>query len=92
MLTRFEPSYRLVQEVEREIEQAQASIAAEALTPMRDESSDKDPNYEWARMELEKARVRREACERAKPMPSTRSPPCDRWRNGCRPTPSTSRT
>ncbi len=29
-------------------------------TPLRDETSDKDPNYEWARMELEKAEVRRD--------------------------------
>ena len=40
-----------------EIADAQASIAAEALTPVRDETTDKDPNYEWARMELEKAQV-----------------------------------
>ncbi len=57
LLTRFEPSYRLVQETDQEIEQAKASIAGEALSPMRDETSDKDPNYEWARMELEKAQV-----------------------------------
>jgi len=57
LLMRFEPSYRLVQEVERQIADTQASIAAEALTPVRDETSDKDPNYEWARMELEKAQV-----------------------------------
>jgi len=57
LLTRYEPSYRLVQEVDREIEQTRASIAAEALTPVRDETTDKDPNYEWARMELEKAQV-----------------------------------
>jgi len=60
LLTRFEPSYRLVQEVDQQIEQARASIAAEALTPVRDETTDKDPNYEWARMELEKAEVRLE--------------------------------
>ncbi len=57
LLTRFEPSYRLVQEVEQEIAETRASIAAEALTPVRDETTDKDPNYEWARMELEKAQV-----------------------------------
>lgn len=54
---RFAPSYRLVQEVEQEIAETQASIAAEALTPVRDETSDKDPYYEWARMQLEKAQV-----------------------------------
>ena len=55
--SRFSPAYRLLQEVEEEIAETQASIAAEALTPVRDETSDKDPNYEWARMELEKAQV-----------------------------------
>lgn len=57
LLTRFEPSYRLVQEVERQIVDTQASITAEGLTPVRDETTDKDPNYEWARLELEKAQV-----------------------------------
>lgn len=57
MLSRYEPSYRLVQEVDRQIADTRAAIAAEALTPVRDETTDKDPNYEWARMELEKAQV-----------------------------------
>lgn len=60
LLSRFEPSYRLVQEVEQQITETQASIADEGLTPVRDETSDKDPNYEWARMELEKAQVQRD--------------------------------
>jgi uncharacterized protein involved in exopolysaccharide biosynthesis len=57
LLSRYEPSYRLVQEVEQQFAETQASIAAEALTPVRDESTDRDPNDEWARMELEKAQV-----------------------------------
>ena len=60
LLSRFEPSYRLVQEVEQQIAETRASIAAEALTPVRDETTDKDPNYEWARMEVEKAEVQRD--------------------------------
>lgn len=60
LLTRYEPSYRLVKEVGTEIAETQASIAAEALTPVRDETTDKDPNYEWARMEMEKAQVARD--------------------------------
>jgi uncharacterized protein involved in exopolysaccharide biosynthesis len=55
--SRFEPSYRLVQEVEQQISETRAEIAAEALSPVRDETTDKDPNYEWARMETEKAKV-----------------------------------
>jgi uncharacterized protein involved in exopolysaccharide biosynthesis len=57
LVTRFEPSYRLVQEVDREIAETRATIAAEGLTPVRDEATDKDPNYEWARMEMEKSQV-----------------------------------
>jgi uncharacterized protein involved in exopolysaccharide biosynthesis len=57
LLTRFQPSYRPVLEIDQQIEQAKSSIAAEALTPVRDETTDKDPNYEWARLELEKAEV-----------------------------------
>jgi len=63
LLTRFEPSYRLVQEVDQEIADTHASIAAEALTPVRDETTDKNPNYEWARMELEKAQVERDGLQ-----------------------------
>jgi uncharacterized protein involved in exopolysaccharide biosynthesis len=57
LLTRYEPSYRLVQEVDRQIAETRAAIIAEGLTPVRDETTDKDLNYEWARMELEKAQV-----------------------------------
>jgi uncharacterized protein involved in exopolysaccharide biosynthesis len=57
LLSRYEPSYRLVQEVEQEIAETRAQISAEALNPVRDETTDKDPNYEWARMEIEKAQV-----------------------------------
>ncbi|MGA2355866.1 MAG: hypothetical protein ABSG02_15325 [Terriglobales bacterium] len=57
LLTRFAPTYRLVREVEEQIAETQASIAGEALSPVRDETSDKDPNYEWARLQLEKAQV-----------------------------------
>ncbi len=60
LLNRFEPGYRIVQEADREIEAARSAIAAEALTPVRDETTDKDPNYEWARMEMEKAVVQRD--------------------------------
>jgi uncharacterized protein involved in exopolysaccharide biosynthesis len=57
LLTKYEPSYRLVQEVEQQIEQAQAAIAAERLAPIHEETTEKDPNYEWAKGELEKSEV-----------------------------------
>ncbi len=57
LLTKFEPNHRLVQEVEQEIGQAKAAIAAEGLSPLRDETTDQDANHEWARAELQKAQV-----------------------------------
>jgi uncharacterized protein involved in exopolysaccharide biosynthesis len=60
LLTKFEPNHRLVQEVDQQIIQARTAIAAERLTPVRDETTDQDPNYEWAKAELQKARVEME--------------------------------
>jgi uncharacterized protein involved in exopolysaccharide biosynthesis len=57
LLTKFEPAHPLVQEVEKQILQAKASIAAERSNPVRDETTDKDADYEWARGELQKAQV-----------------------------------
>jgi uncharacterized protein involved in exopolysaccharide biosynthesis len=57
LLTKFEPSHRLVQEVDQQIVQAQTAIAAETLSPVRDEVTDKSANYEWAALELQKAQV-----------------------------------
>ncbi|HUA14233.1 MAG TPA: hypothetical protein VMG31_02980 [Verrucomicrobiae bacterium] len=55
--TKFEPNHPLVQEVERQIAQAEAAIAAENATPVREETTDRNPQYEWAKTELEKAEV-----------------------------------
>ncbi len=57
LLTKYEPGYRLVQEVEQQIAQTKAAIAADRLAPVHEETTDKDPNYEWAKAELSKAQV-----------------------------------
>jgi uncharacterized protein involved in exopolysaccharide biosynthesis len=57
LLTKFEPNHRLVQEIERQILQAKGAVTAEGLTPLHDETTDQNPNYEWARAELQKAEV-----------------------------------
>lgn len=57
LLTKFEPTHRLVQEVEQQISQAQSAIAAEASAPLRDETTDKNSPFEWALAEKEKASV-----------------------------------
>lgn len=57
LLTKFEPSHRLVQEVEQQIIQAKAAINGEKSDPVRDETTDQGANYEWAKAELQKAQV-----------------------------------
>jgi uncharacterized protein involved in exopolysaccharide biosynthesis len=52
-----------VQEVDRQIAQTQTAIAAENVAPLRDETTDKSTNYEWAKGELQKAQVQLKALE-----------------------------
>ncbi len=57
LLTKFQPTYRLVQEVDQQIAETKEAIRAEHLAPARQETTDKDPNRVWAEAELEKAQV-----------------------------------
>lgn len=57
LLLEFEPSYRLVKEVEQKIAQTKTAIAAEDRAPLRDQTSDLEPNHAWAKSELVKAEV-----------------------------------
>jgi uncharacterized protein involved in exopolysaccharide biosynthesis len=63
LLTKFEPNHRLVQEIEQQILQAKSAIAAEKLSPLHDETTDLDANYEWAKAELQKAQVEMKGLE-----------------------------
>ena len=63
LLMKFEPSHRLVKELDQEIAQAQTAIVAESLAPVRDETTDRNPNYEWAESELQHAEVQAKALE-----------------------------
>jgi uncharacterized protein involved in exopolysaccharide biosynthesis len=63
LLQKFEPTYRLVQEVDTQIAQTRTAIAdAEKL---RDETTDRNPIFEWVDSELTKARSQL-AAERAR--------------------------
>lgn len=61
LLTKFQPSYRLVQEVDDEITQAKAAIDAEESKPLRDETTQYDPEFEWAHSEHLKSEVELQA-------------------------------
>jgi uncharacterized protein involved in exopolysaccharide biosynthesis len=63
LLNKFEPTHRLVQEVDEQIAQTQTAIAKETLIPLRDETTDKNSHYEWAKAELEKAQVQYRALQ-----------------------------
>jgi uncharacterized protein involved in exopolysaccharide biosynthesis len=63
LLTKFEPNHRLVQEVEEQIGQTKSAIKTENLSPVRDETSDKNPQYEWAQSELQHAQVQQKTLQ-----------------------------
>lgn len=63
LMTKFEPNHRLVQEVDQQIGQTEAAIEVETASPLRDETSDKSVNYEWASSGLQSAQVQWKALQ-----------------------------
>jgi len=57
LLSKFDPTYRPVQELEKQIKDTRAAIEGEKNAPIRDETTDQDPTYEWSRSELVKAQT-----------------------------------
>ena len=57
LLTKYEPTYRLVQEVDQQIADAKAAISAEESKPIRDQTTDQNPDYLWVQAELTKAQA-----------------------------------
>jgi uncharacterized protein involved in exopolysaccharide biosynthesis len=57
LLTKYEPTYRLVQEVDQQIADTKDAIASEETNPIRDETSDQNPDYRWVQAELTKAQA-----------------------------------
>jgi polysaccharide biosynthesis transport protein len=63
LLTKFQSSYRLVQEMDQQIAQTRTTLEAENLTPVRDELTEDNPDYAWARSERVKVGVELQALE-----------------------------
>lgn len=55
LLSKFDPTYRPVQEIEKQIRDTRAAIEEEKNAPVRDKTTDQDPTYEWVKSELVKA-------------------------------------
>jgi uncharacterized protein involved in exopolysaccharide biosynthesis len=64
LLTKFQPSYRLVQEVEQEIAQTREALSIETSRPLRDELTESNPDYNWVSAERVKALVDLQALEK----------------------------
>jgi uncharacterized protein involved in exopolysaccharide biosynthesis len=56
MLTKYDPSYPPVKDIETQIAQTQAAIAQAEKAPLHDATTDKDPTHELLREDLAKAR------------------------------------
>lgn len=57
LLTKYQPDYPLVKEVDKQIADTRTSIATEESKPVRDETTDRNPTYAWISEELAKARA-----------------------------------
>ena len=57
LLTKYNASYPLVQDVNAQIAEAQRAISTEQSHPMRDVSSDQNPDFQWVQSELTKAQA-----------------------------------
>jgi uncharacterized protein involved in exopolysaccharide biosynthesis len=55
LLTKYQPDYRPVREIDQQIAQANADIQHELSSPMRDETTDLDATHQMVRSDLAKA-------------------------------------
>jgi uncharacterized protein involved in exopolysaccharide biosynthesis len=61
LLENFKPDYRPVQEIGKEIAETVAAIHSAESSPIREETTDRDPTHEWLREELARARTELDA-------------------------------
>ncbi len=57
LLTKYQPTYPLVQEVDKQITDTRAALAKEEGTPVSEETTDQNPTYQWINSELAKAKA-----------------------------------
>jgi len=57
LLTKYQPTYRLVQEVEQQIANTRIAIETEQSKPLKEQTTDQNPTYSWIRTELAKAKA-----------------------------------
>ena len=57
LLTKYDPGYRLVQELDKQIAETRATIAGEEKAPIREQTTDQNPTSLWVNSEMAKART-----------------------------------
>jgi uncharacterized protein involved in exopolysaccharide biosynthesis len=57
LLTKYQPTHRLIQEVDKQIADTRASIVSEGTKPIREQTTDQNPTYAWISAELAKAQA-----------------------------------
>jgi uncharacterized protein involved in exopolysaccharide biosynthesis len=57
LLTKYQPTYRLVQEVDKQIADTRAAIVAADAKPLHEQTTDRNPTYSWINQELAKAKA-----------------------------------
>jgi uncharacterized protein involved in exopolysaccharide biosynthesis len=55
LLEKFEPDYRPVQELQKQIDQTTEALSKAEKSPDREETTDRNPSYVWLRAELTKS-------------------------------------
>jgi uncharacterized protein involved in exopolysaccharide biosynthesis len=56
LLTKYQPTYPLVTEVDKEIADTKTALAKEEGSPVSEETTDENPTYQWINGELAKAK------------------------------------
>jgi uncharacterized protein involved in exopolysaccharide biosynthesis len=57
LLTKYQPTYPLVTEVDKQIADTRASITTEESKPLKEQTTDRNPTYAWINEELAKAKT-----------------------------------
>jgi uncharacterized protein involved in exopolysaccharide biosynthesis len=57
LLTKYQPSYPLVQEVDRQITDTRLALTKEETSPVKEQITDQNPTYAWAESELAKSKA-----------------------------------
>ena len=57
LLTKYQPTYPLVQEVDKQLMDTRLALAKEESSPVKEETTDQNPTYAWVNSELAKAKA-----------------------------------